>query len=161
MSSPRPVVVFLMVAAIVLIGVYLLGVGMGSERERRPSMDDLQAFFAGLRLGAPSKVACADLSAQVPGSSNLPRCSCDGMGRIMVLPPGCTAVLGSTLPWRRRTLTLSSPNGGSVKVEVSGDEGRTVVRGDLGQQSDFPVPPGGANLSLACPINPCLAIIQK
>jgi hypothetical protein len=42
---------------------------------------------------------------------------------------------GEGLRGRRRTLARSSPNGAQVKVEVASDPGKSVVRGDLGQQS--------------------------
>jgi hypothetical protein len=58
-------------------------------------------------------------------------------------------------------LALSSPDGAQVRVEVASDGDKTVVRGDLGQQSEFPIPPGGANVSFSCLGSSCLAIILK
>lgn len=161
MSSPRPMAVFLMVAAIVLIGLYLLGVGVGSGPGRRPSMDAIRSSLGS--FGSPSSIACADLAAPGPGSASLPPCACDAQGQMVVARPGCAAVVGSTLPWRRRTLKLRSPatTGSALGVQVSADQGRTVVRGNLADPSDFPVPPGGADLTLSCAVASCLAIIRR
>jgi len=101
MPPPRPFTVFLIVAAIALVGFYLLGLGMGLGPERRPRMEDLRATFE--KLGSATRVGCADLSAPGQGSARVPACRCDALGRLAV-PTGCGASIPSTLPWRRRTL---------------------------------------------------------
>lgn len=157
MSAPRPMVVVLIVIAIVLVGIEVLGAGLGSRSGRRPTLDGLKSTFAG--LGKPAPVRCGDLSVPGDGTSGA-ACRCDAAGRVAIAP-GCRATVARTLPWKRRVLTLSSPDGARLSVQVSSDGGKTVVRGDLGQPSDFPVPPAGADLSLACAGPSCLALIPR
>jgi hypothetical protein len=145
-------VVFLIVIVIALVGIYVLGVGMGSGAGKRPTLDGLKSTFAS--LGKPAQVLCGELSPPSQG----PACRCDALGRVAIAP-GCQAAVAKALPWKRRTLTLSSPDGARVSVQVSSDGGKTVVRGDLGRSSDFPVPPDGGELSLACAGPPCQVLM--
>ncbi|HET8542682.1 MAG TPA: hypothetical protein VFL83_22600 [Anaeromyxobacter sp.] len=154
MTAPRPIVVVLLVAVIVLVGIYALGLGRGLQGPRWPTRQVVEGWLGARALsldelepdrsGACSRVA--------PGRLRLPATS------VPATSP-CTLTAKEARPWNRRVVVLRSAQPLVVRVTPSGKngvevEGKTEPTDDRKKSPRFSIPGDGATIAIACD-EPC------
>lgn len=158
MAAPRPFVVVLIVALTVMVGIYILGLGIGLQGTRAPSLDDLKRQF-----GEARKLRLEELT--LAGSA---ACAPIGPGRLRIpAETTCELVAGKARPWQRRAIVLTSAASLRFLVTPDDDQG-VVVEGNTDDLEDrtkpvrFAVPSAGARISITCAPgpSPCLLAFQ-
>ena len=133
----RRKIVLVVVAAALLVGLYLAGVGLGARTRQVVSVDGWRE-----RLGKARPLEPADVNG---------RCV---SGRELEVGPGppCELVVGSTGSLRRRALFLE-PGIGRLEVEViprEHRERRLKAKLESGVRNELPIDRSGASVLLTC-----------
>ncbi len=163
MTAPRPLVVFLLVVLIVLVGIYVLGLGRGLQGTEAPTMAELKE-----RFGEARPLRLDELTLQPPAACVRPPGKAE-----LAIPAGatCRLAVGEAHAWQRRALVMRwSP---SLDVKVTPAEARegglrSRLEAQLGKQANvkvhgktndvkkrtepvrFSIPSAGATIAITC-----------
>jgi len=145
---PRRTLILLVLFAVVVLGLYLTGAGLGSREPSALSCDNSSSL---LRARTIALQELDDRDHCIDSQRTL---------RVAIGRP-CTLVVGSTWSPRRRALLIDVATASLSAVVTPLNEPERVVAADLkAGPNELPMDRSGSRILVSCPLATCVGVIR-